>query len=175
MTLGGLGCDWGGGELPPAPGEITKALSKGGWLTGDLGEDWARTGQRARKVASSSSFPSTPLNPCPLPSYPLPSAPSSPLPPLPPTPQIGDHVRVLAGAHKGETGMVVQVERGVCAVVGDATRAQFRVNARDLTEDVEKAPGLEVRGARFFWGVRVSRGCGVWRGAGVSFPRRVGS
>jgi len=51
---------------------------------------------------------------------------------------------VLSGTHKGETGMIVQVERGVCAVVGDATRTQFRVNARDLTENVEREPGLEV-------------------------------
>lgn len=69
----------------------------------------------------------------------------SPLPNTHDNTQIGDHVRVLNGAHKGETGMVVQVEHGVCAVVGDATRTQFRVNARDLTENVEQEPGLEVR------------------------------
>ena len=58
--------------------------------------------------------------------------------------QVGDHVRVLAGAHKGETGLVVQVDRGACAVVGDASRAQFRVNARDLAEERGSAPGIEV-------------------------------
>jgi hypothetical protein len=42
--------------------------------------------------------------------------------------------------------MVVQVERDVCAVVGDATKSQFRVNSRDLTEGKENAPGLEVGG-----------------------------
>jgi transcription elongation factor len=53
-------------------------------------------------------------------------------------------VRARAGAHKGEAGLVVAVDRGVVSVVGDATRAQFRANARDLTEAVDAAPGLEV-------------------------------
>ncbi|KAI8472989.1 MAG: hypothetical protein J3K34DRAFT_519351 [Monoraphidium minutum] len=63
--------------------------------------------------------------------------------------RVGDHVRVLSGSHKGETGIVVKVERGVCAVVGDATRSQFRVNARDLAEGSDEAPGLEVLGDKY--------------------------
>ncbi|GBF99267.1 hypothetical protein Rsub_11792 [Raphidocelis subcapitata] len=63
--------------------------------------------------------------------------------------RVGDHVRALSGAHKGETGLVVSVDRGVVAVVSDATRAQFRVNARDLTEAVDAAPGLEVLGDKY--------------------------
>jgi hypothetical protein len=79
-----------------------------------------------------------------------------------PPPQIGDRVRVLSGAHKGETGMVVAVERGVCAVVGDATKAQFRVNARDLTEDVDTGEGIAVGGAA---------GAGVGEGGRGEGPR----
>ncbi|KIY92691.1 Putative transcription elongation factor SPT5 like protein [Monoraphidium neglectum] len=63
--------------------------------------------------------------------------------------RVGDRVRVLSGPHKGEAGIVVKVERGVCAVVGDTTKAQFRVNARDLTEGVDTAPGNEVLGDKY--------------------------
>jgi hypothetical protein len=129
-------------ELPMLPSEIMKAFRVGG--PPRLWRGWRPTrlqnGFSPGAGGSGSPLPTTGTDP-PL------SPPARQFPPTP-TPKVGDHVRVLSGAHKGETGMVVAVERGVCAVLGDATKAQFRVNARDLTEDVDTGEGLAVGGGR---------------------------
>jgi len=48
----------------------------------------------------------------------------------------GDHVKVLNGSHSGETGMVVNVEEGVCYVLTDQTKEEIKVFTRDLVEAV---------------------------------------
>ncbi|KAG7669634.1 hypothetical protein Ndes2437B_g05814 [Nannochloris sp. 'desiccata'] len=48
----------------------------------------------------------------------------------------GDHVKVLNGSHSGETGMVVNVEEGVCFVLTDQTKEEIKVFTRDLMETV---------------------------------------
>jgi transcription elongation factor SPT5 len=48
----------------------------------------------------------------------------------------GDHVKVLNGSHSGETGMVVNVEEGVCYVLTDQTKEEIKVFTRDLVQAV---------------------------------------
>jgi transcription elongation factor SPT5 len=48
----------------------------------------------------------------------------------------GDHVKVLNGSHSGETGMVVNVDEGVCYVLTDQTREEIKVFTRDLVAAV---------------------------------------
>ena len=57
--------------------------------------------------------------------------------------QAGDHVRVGAGQHEGQTGMVVRVEDPVSILLCDATREELRVFTRDLSESAAAAPGLD--------------------------------
>lgn len=48
--------------------------------------------------------------------------------------EVGAHIKVINGSHKGQTGMVVSVEDGVCHVVTDATREDVTVFVRDISE-----------------------------------------
>ena len=61
----------------------------------------------------------------------------SPLPPPPPPPrqdnlefqirelkkhfQVGDHVKVIAGRHEGETGLIVRIESNLAIIFADLT------------------------------------------------------
>ena len=52
-------------------------------------------------------------------------------------------MRVGAGQHEGQTGMVVRVEDPVSILLCDAARAELRVFTRDLSESAAAAPGLD--------------------------------
>jgi len=61
--------------------------------------------------------------------------------------RVGDHVRVIAGEHSGETGLVVAVDTagaggGVATVLSDATKAEVRAFTKDLAECGEATHGL---------------------------------
>ncbi|KAJ2334100.1 transcription elongation factor spt5, partial [Coemansia sp. RSA 2681] len=55
----------------------------------------------------------------------------------------GDHVKVLAGRHRGATGMVLDASAAVVAVLADVGGAELRVLARDLrvSSDVSAPSG----------------------------------
>ena len=57
--------------------------------------------------------------------------------------EIGAHVKVINGSHKGQTGMVVSVEDTICHIVTDATREDIKVFIRDVTEAVAVASTIE--------------------------------
>jgi transcription elongation factor SPT5 len=59
--------------------------------------------------------------------------------------EVGAHVKVINGSHKGQTGMVVSVsdDATVCHVVTDATREDIRVFVRDTTEAVAVATTID--------------------------------
>ena len=57
--------------------------------------------------------------------------------------QSGEHVKVIHGAHEGETGMVVRVEQPVAYVFTDASRQEIRVFLRDLTLAVATASAAD--------------------------------
>ena len=59
---------------------------------------------------------------------------------------VGAHVKVINGSHKGQTGMVVSVEDVFCHIVTDATREDIRVFIRDITEAVAVATTLDTIG-----------------------------
>ena len=50
-------------------------------------------------------------------------------------------MRVAGGQHEGQTGMVVRVEGAACVLVSDASKAELRVFARDLSEAAAGASG----------------------------------
>lgn len=60
--------------------------------------------------------------------------------------EVGAHVKVIHGSHKGQTGMVVSVEDTVCHIVTDATREDIRVFVRDITQAVAVATTLDTIG-----------------------------
>lgn len=55
---------------------------------------------------------------------------------------VGDHVKVLAGEHKDETGDVSKVMNGVVWVVHDSSRETFKVLQTDVQKSVSVAKGL---------------------------------
>ena len=59
--------------------------------------------------------------------------------------EVGAHVKVINGSHKGQTGMVVSVsdDAAVCHIVTDATREDIRVFVRDITEAVAVAATID--------------------------------
>lgn len=59
--------------------------------------------------------------------------------------EVGTHVKVINGSHKGQTGMVVSVgdDATVCHIVTDATREDIRVFVRDITEAVAVAATID--------------------------------
>ena len=59
--------------------------------------------------------------------------------------EVGAHVKVINGSHKGQTGMVVSVgdDATVCHIVTDATREDIRVFVRDITESVAVAATID--------------------------------
>lgn len=50
-------------------------------------------------------------------------------------------MRVAGGQHEGQTGMVVRVEGAACVLLSDASKAELRVFARDLSEAAAGASG----------------------------------
>ena len=57
--------------------------------------------------------------------------------------EVGAHVKVINGSHKGQTGMVVSVEDTTCHIVTDATREDIKVFIRDITEAVAVATTID--------------------------------
>ncbi len=57
--------------------------------------------------------------------------------------EVGAHVKVINGSHKGQTGMVVSVEDSTCHIVTDATREDIKVFIRDITEAVAVATTID--------------------------------
>lgn len=53
---------------------------------------------------------------------------------------IGEHVKVLAGSHKGESGMVVQVQDEICVLMSDIAKTEMKVFAKDLTDFATELP-----------------------------------
>ena len=61
--------------------------------------------------------------------------------------QAGDHVRVSAGQHEGETGMVVSVdEHSIATVFSDATKEEFKVFTKDVVDCAEITHGITTLG-----------------------------
>lgn len=60
--------------------------------------------------------------------------------------KIGDHVKVLAGPHSGETGLVLQVQDAVCVIMSDTTKQELKVFARDLTDASDMSGSIETLG-----------------------------
>ena len=59
--------------------------------------------------------------------------------------QAGDQVRVVAGTHTGQTGMVLTVDSntGVCVLHSDATRDELQVLTRHLARSTAATAALD--------------------------------
>ena len=58
----------------------------------------------------------------------------------------GDHVKVLAGKHADETGLVVKVEDGVTTFLSDLSQNEVSVFSKDIREAAEVGSGVNVIG-----------------------------
>lgn len=58
----------------------------------------------------------------------------------------GDHVKVLAGKHADETGLVVKVEDGVTTFLSDLSLKEVSVFSKDIREAAEVGSGVNVIG-----------------------------
>eukprot|EP00898_Chlorokybus_atmophyticus_P002859 jgi/Chlat1/3574/Chrsp234S03564 len=58
----------------------------------------------------------------------------------------GDHVKVLAGRHESETGMVVHVHNNVLVILSDVSMKNIEVFARDVVECTEVTGGFDTFG-----------------------------
>ncbi|WFD00918.1 transcription elongation factor spt5 [Malassezia yamatoensis] len=58
----------------------------------------------------------------------------------------GDHVKVLAGKHADETGLVVKVEEGVTTFLSDLSLKEVSVFSKDIREAAEVGSGVNVIG-----------------------------
>ena len=58
----------------------------------------------------------------------------------------GDHIKVLAGKHKDETGLVVKVESGVTTFLSDLSLREVSVFSKDIREAAEVGSGVNVIG-----------------------------
>ncbi|WFD34863.1 transcription elongation factor spt5 [Malassezia cuniculi] len=58
----------------------------------------------------------------------------------------GDHVKVLAGKHADETGLVVKVEGGVTTFLSDLSQSEVSVFSKDIREAAEVGSGVNVIG-----------------------------
>ncbi|MCL7042127.1 hypothetical protein MKW94_014316 [Papaver nudicaule] len=54
----------------------------------------------------------------------------------------GDHVKVIFGAHKGATGMVIKVNSNVLIILSDATKEDIRVFADHAVDSSEVTTGI---------------------------------
>ncbi|RZC57662.1 hypothetical protein C5167_004963 [Papaver somniferum] len=59
--------------------------------------------------------------------------------------KLGDHVKVVSGAHEGATGTVIKVNSNVLILVSDATREDISVFADNVVDSSEVAPGATTR------------------------------
>ncbi|XP_011410252.2 PREDICTED: transcription elongation factor SPT5-like [Amphimedon queenslandica] len=60
--------------------------------------------------------------------------------------QVGDHVKVIAGRHEGETGLVVRIENNLAIIFVDLTMHELKVRPRDLQLCLEKSSGVDTSG-----------------------------
>ncbi|PKI85165.1 Spt5p [Malassezia vespertilionis] len=58
----------------------------------------------------------------------------------------GDHVKVLAGKHADETGLVVKVEDGITTFLSDLSLTEVSVFSKDIREAAEVGSGVNVIG-----------------------------
>lgn len=58
----------------------------------------------------------------------------------------GDHIKVLAGKHADETGLVVKVEDGVTTFLSDLSLREVSVFSKDIREAAEVGSGVNVIG-----------------------------
>ena len=58
----------------------------------------------------------------------------------------GDHIKVLAGKHADETGLVVKVEEGVTTFLSDLSLKEVSVFSKDIREAAEVGSGVNVIG-----------------------------
>ncbi|KAI3613317.1 hypothetical protein CBS9595_004150 [Malassezia furfur] len=58
----------------------------------------------------------------------------------------GDHIKVLAGKHADETGLVVKVEDGVTTFLSDLSLKEVAVFSKDIREAAEVGSGVNVIG-----------------------------
>ena len=58
----------------------------------------------------------------------------------------GDHIKVLAGKHADETGLVVKVEDGVTTFLSDLSLKEVSVFSKDIREAAEVGSGVNVIG-----------------------------
>jgi transcription elongation factor SPT5 len=58
----------------------------------------------------------------------------------------GDHVKVVAGVHKGETGLVTSVADHVVHVIGDHSNEEFEVFPRDISLSRDISSGMRQSG-----------------------------
>ena len=63
--------------------------------------------------------------------------------------ELGTHVKVLRGAHKGETGIVTDIgeKSTIVSILSDVTSINMRAFAADVTESSERSAGLDSLGA----------------------------
>jgi transcription elongation factor SPT5 len=60
--------------------------------------------------------------------------------------QVGDHVKVIAGRHEGETGLIVRIETNMAIVFADLTMHEVKVRPRDLQLCLETSSGVDISG-----------------------------
>lgn len=59
---------------------------------------------------------------------------------------VGDHVKVVAGRHEGETGIVVRIENNLAILFADLTMHELKVRPRDLQICLETSSGVDTSG-----------------------------
>jgi len=55
--------------------------------------------------------------------------------------KIGDHVKVISGKYKGETGLILRVDNNIVTLLSDLTKKEMRVLAQDIKKAAEVASG----------------------------------
>ena len=59
---------------------------------------------------------------------------------------MGDHVKVIAGHHEGETGLVVRIDANLAVLFSDLTMHELKVRPRDLQLCLETSSGVDSSG-----------------------------
>lgn len=65
--------------------------------------------------------------------------------------KMGDHVKVIAGAYEGDTGLIVRVEDNIVLLFSDLTMHELKVRPQDLQLCTDMATGVDSLG-QFQWG-----------------------
>ena len=52
-------------------------------------------------------------------------------------------MKVTAGQHAGQTGMVVRAQERVCTLISDTTKQELNCFAKDLSESMDVSMGLD--------------------------------